>query len=158
MRAASEPYDTVRWSAADKLCAQGELSELSCNERLVLLAGATEGFRDAIGTESRFYHPTGLVASHRSQALYIADSHNHLIRVMNLTDRNVVEQLATDEWDEAIKNALWQNLAFILILVGGLLSGALFLYLSCRFCFVCPLYRKRLDEKRHREMNVGQRM
>ena len=68
----------------------------------MLLAGATEGFRDAIGTESRFYHPTGLVASHRSQALYIADSHNHLIRVMNLTDRNVVEQLATDEWDEVL--------------------------------------------------------
>lgn len=64
----------------------------------------------------------------------------------------------TCSFSQAIKNALWQNLAFILILVGGLLSGALFLYLSCRFCFVCPLYRKRLEEKRHREMNVGQRM
>ena len=46
----------------------------------------------------------------------------------------------------------------ILVTIGGSIGGSLFLYLSCRFCMCCPLYRRKLHEKRVLSMSIGQRL
>ena len=55
----SGPYATVGVAEGDQLCQQGEALGAACNTRLLWLAGASEGLRDGMGTESRYYHPTG---------------------------------------------------------------------------------------------------
>ena len=37
------------------------------------LAGGTEGFRDGVGTQAQFFHPTGLTFDHRTKVIYVTD-------------------------------------------------------------------------------------
>lgn len=37
------------------------------------LAGGTEGFRDGVGKEARFFHPTGLTFDNKRKVIYVTD-------------------------------------------------------------------------------------
>ena len=53
--------------------------------------------------------------------------------------------------------ALRQNLIFIIILCSSTLVLCCLAYLCCRFCSFCPLYQRRLHNKRMNQMSVGVR-
>jgi len=54
-----------------------------------LLAGSRHpGFKDGKGSDARFYEPGGL--SLAGDSLYIADTNNHRIRILNIPSRKVV--------------------------------------------------------------------
>ena len=125
---------------------------------LKLLAGGLTGTRDGMGTVSRFYWPEGLAVDYSTQSVYVADTYNHRIRHLGLTD--VEDPLIKYEptWEETASTVLEHNLQLILVTIGGSIGGSLFLYLSCRFCMCCPLYRRKLHEKRVLSMSIGQRL
>jgi DNA-binding beta-propeller fold protein YncE len=60
------------------------------------LAGerGTSGYVDAAGASARFNAPAGLAIDAAAQELYVADTQNHRIRVVNLKDPFVVETRA----------------------------------------------------------------
>ena len=57
-----------------------------------------------------------------------------------------------------MKTVLEHNLVLILVVVGSSIGASIFVYVSCRFCLCCPLYRRKLHEKRVRSMFIGQRV
>jgi thiol-disulfide isomerase/thioredoxin len=52
------------------------------------VAGSTAGFADGIGAEAQFYEPGGL--SYANGKLYVADTNNHVIRVVEVATKGVV--------------------------------------------------------------------
>ena len=125
---------------------------------LKLLAGGLTGTRDGMGTVSRFYWPEGLAVDFSTQSVYVADTYNHRIRHLGLTDVEdpLVKYVPT--WGETAKTMLGHNLMLILVVIGSSVGGSLFMYVSCRFCICCPLNRRKLHEKRVRSMLIGQRL
>ena len=108
--------------------------------------------------ETRFYHPLGVAADHRTQSLYVADSYNHLIRRVVMTD--IVEEVVEepDTWDEVTQKVIMHNLVLITIIVGGLAVLCVGTFFACRYCFICPVYRRRLHQKFVARMTIGQRV
>ena len=43
------------------------------------LAGGTEGYRDGIGRQAQFFHPTGLTFDHRRKIVYVTDQVSILV-------------------------------------------------------------------------------
>ena len=37
------------------------------------LAGGTEGYRDGVGRQAQFFHPTGLTFDHKRKIVYVTD-------------------------------------------------------------------------------------
>ena len=66
-------------------------------------------------------------------------------------------EVEVEEWYELIARALRQNLVFIIILCSSLLLLGTCTYLMCRYCSFCPLYRRKLHNRRMRSMEIGQR-
>ena len=125
---------------------------------LKLLAGGLTGTRDGMGTVSRFYWPEALAVDYRTQSVYVADTYNHRIRHLGLTDVEDLLVKYVPTWEETARAVLGHNLMLILVVIGSSGGGGLFMYLSCRFCICCPLYRRKLHEKRVRSMFIGQRL
>ena len=88
----------------------------------------------------------------------MADSFNHRIRRLNLADIIEIEEQKMDTPSEAIGNFLFQNLVLLLLIGGGLLGLCIATFLSCRYCFICPVYRRRLHDKFVKRMMIGQRV
>lgn len=44
------------------------------------LAGSTEGYRDGVGRQAQFFHPTGLTFDHKRKIVYVTDQYNHMVR------------------------------------------------------------------------------
>ena len=142
------------------VCAQGVMTATApyeCHPLLVLLAGDTPGFLDGVGIRPRFYRPFGLSVESSTRRVYLADSYNHRVRVLDLTD--VPDEYVEDveEWYEVLARALRQNLVFIIILCGSSLLLCFLAFVCCRYFPVCPLYQKRLHQKRMKSMDIGNR-
>ena len=112
---------------------------------------------DGMGVRTRFYRPTGLAADYRTRNVYVADAYNHRVRVIELTAIFEAVEDDVEEWHEVLGRAFRQNFIFILIVVGSTLVSVLLVYLCCRFCECCPLYRRRLHKKRMNSMTIGNR-
>lgn len=71
--------------------------DLSGKERVRTLAGSGDlfgfGRKDGLRTDARFQHPLGVALS--GDTLFVADTFNHLIRQVNLTDGKVTTWLGT---------------------------------------------------------------
>ena len=80
------------------------------------------------------------------------------MRLVDLTDVVEVVEEQREEWYELVVRALRQNLVSILVLVGSTILLCCFTYLCCRCCALCPLYQRRLHEKRMKSMEIGSRM
>lgn len=153
-------------------CAQGVDSSLAqaagtvCHGTLLWLAGNVAGHHDGVGINTQYHRPYGLAATYRASSgstrayarLYVADSVNQRVRVIELTDivAAVVDEL--DPWLIVIAKVAYSNLMLILIVIGGLCVTGCFLYLVCRYCFMCPLYRKRWHARRLDSMMYGTRV
>jgi DNA-binding beta-propeller fold protein YncE len=129
----------------------------ACHPRLALLAGSTPGFLDGMGINTRFYRPAGLTVDYVTQTMYVADAFNHRVRMIDLTD--VIDEIVedTEEWYEVASRALRENFVFLLLLSGSTVFLCCCCYLLCRFCSLCPLYQRRLHDKRMRSMDIGMR-
>lgn len=55
------------------------------------LAGGTEGFRDGVGKEARFFHPTGLTFDNKRKVIYVTDQYNHMVRSITAVGTTVVD-------------------------------------------------------------------
>ena len=132
-------------------------ADASCHPRLRLLAGSTPGMLDGMGVRTRFYRPRGVSIDHTKQRVYVADSYNHRVRAILLTDvpDEVVEE--KEEWYQWFARALRQNLVFILVLVGSTLGFCCCTYAICLQCSFCPVYQRRFHEKTLRTMAIGSR-
>ena len=110
-----------------------------------------------MGVRTRFYRPRGLAVDYVTRSIYVADSYNHRIRVMLMTD--VPDEVVVDveEWYELVLRALRQNFIFILILVSTSLCFCCSSWVCCRFCSLCPLYQRRRHERIMRTMEIGSR-
>ena len=128
-----------------------------CHPQLALLAGSTPGHLDGMGINTRFYRPTGLAVEYLRRALYVADSYNHRIRVIDLEDIPDEVVVDTEEWYELVARAFQQNLLFIIILCSSVLLLCCLAYLCCRFCSLCPMYQRKLHGSRMKAMEVGSR-
>ena len=112
---------------------------------------------DGMGVRTRFYRPRGLALDPSTQSLYVADSYNHRVRLVGLTDV-LEEDEETDETPlERVGRALQQNFVFILSCVLGSLGLALVILACCRYFPLCPMAQRRLHEKRLRTMQMGSR-
>merc|ERR1711939_334483 len=71
-----------------EVCGQGvpPTEGMECHHYLWRMAGNTPGQRDGRGTRSRFYRPSGLAIDDRTRTVYIADTYNHRIRLIDLMD------------------------------------------------------------------------
>jgi sugar lactone lactonase YvrE len=71
----------------------------------VLLAGndANAGFNDAIGSNARFYYPSGMCIDNEGSNLYLAEGYNSVIRRINLQTSNVTTVAGT--YGNLINNA-----------------------------------------------------
>lgn len=129
----------------------------ACHPRLVLLAGSTPGYMDGMGINTRFYNPSGLAVEYLERALYVADTYNHRVRLIDLEDipDEVVE--LREEWYQVLGRAFRQNLIFIIILCSSTLLLCCLVYLICRFCSLCPLHQRRLHKQRMSAMDIGLR-
>lgn len=125
---------------------------------LTLVAGGLPGTRDGMGTVPRFYRPEGVAVDYTTQSVYVADTFNHRIRHVDLTDIEEEVEEYEPTWYEVMKTVLEHNLVLILVVVGSSIGASIFVYVSCRFCLCCPLYRRKLHEKRVRSMFIGQRV
>ena len=123
-----------------------------------LMAGGLPGNRDGMGIVPRFYRPEAISLDWETQSLYIADTYNHRIRLMDLTD--VVEEVEeyVPTWDETARTALEHNLVLIVVVIGSTIGAVLLTFLCCRFFCLCPLYKRKLHEKRMHTMSFGSRV
>lgn len=141
------------------ICPQGVAAGAGqeCDPQLARLVGSTPGFLDGMGARTRLYQPRGLAVDYTTRSVYVADSYNHRVRIVHLTD--IVQEIAVDreEWYELLARALRQNLVFILSLVGSILLLGCLTYACCRCCSLCPLYQRRLHTQRMKSMEIGQR-
>ena len=122
-----------------------------------LMAGDLPGYRNGMGIVPRFYRPGAISLDWETQSLYIADTYNNRIRLMDLTDvvEEVEERVIT--WDETARTALQHNLVLIVVVIGSTIGAVLLTFLCCRFCPFLPLYKKKLHEKRMHTMSFGTR-
>ena len=131
----------------------------SCHPSLLLLGGSvtTPGQLDGMGSTTRFFRPTAIAVDHTTQNAYVADSHNHVIRWFDMTDEAEEVEEYVPEWHETMGRALWENLAFIMIVIGGILFCIICNILCCRYFEFCPWKRKRIHRGRLKAMQIGQR-
>lgn len=55
------------------------------------LAGGTEGFKNGIGKQARFFHPTGLTFDNKRKIIYVTDQYNHMVRSITAVGTTVVD-------------------------------------------------------------------
>ncbi|XP_078368431.1 NHL repeat-containing protein 2-like isoform X2 [Oculina patagonica] len=55
------------------------------------LAGGTEGYRDGVGKQAKFFHPTGLTFDHKRKIIYVTDQYNHMVRSITGVGSTVVD-------------------------------------------------------------------
>ncbi|KAJ7380531.1 hypothetical protein OS493_008997 [Desmophyllum pertusum] len=55
------------------------------------LAGGTQGYRDGVGEQAKFFHPTGLTFDHRRKIIYVTDQFNHMVRSISAVGSTVVD-------------------------------------------------------------------
>ncbi|KAL9976693.1 hypothetical protein ACROYT_G014020 [Oculina patagonica] len=55
------------------------------------LAGSTEGYRDGVGKQAKFFHPTGLTFDHKRKIIYVTDQYNHMVRSITGVGSTVVD-------------------------------------------------------------------
>jgi hypothetical protein len=60
----------------------------------LVAGGEQEGYRDGAFVTARFNHPIGMAFNETADKLYVADSGNHRIRVIDLKNNNDVQTLA----------------------------------------------------------------
>jgi len=146
--------------SANTVCAQGVAAAEGevCHPTLRLLAGSTPGLLDGMGVRTRFYRPRGLAVDPTTRSVFVADSYNHRVRLLGLEDVLTAEEADEEAPMELLGRALRQNFIFILWMVSGSLGLACLTYTCCRFCSFCPLYQRKLHEKRMRAMNMGSRV
>ena len=110
-----------------------------------------------MGVRARFYRPRGIALEYATRRLYVADSYNHRVRVLDLTD--IPDEFVEDieYWYDLILRALRENLIFIIILTSSTLGLCSCTYVVCRYCELCPLYQRKLHGKRMASMNLGRR-
>ena len=89
--------------------------------------------------------------------MYVADSYNHRVRMIDLKDVPDEVVVETETFTELVARAIRENFMFIVLLVGGIIFGTTFTYCCCRCCSFCPLYQKRLHRKRMNSMKIGNR-
>ena len=145
------------------VCAQGvvnpENPAKECHPELALLAGSNvPGVLDGMGIRTRFYRPSGVTVEYRTRRAYVADSYNHRLRVIDLTDIPDIVEEDIEEWHELFLRALRQNLVFIIILTSSTIGLCCCTYIICRYCSLCPLYQRKLHQKRMKSMHIGQRV
>ena len=99
-----------------------------------------------------------MVADHTTQNVYIADSYNHQIRRIDLTDRKDIIVEKHDSFWETLGKILHHNLMLITIVVIGTAVGCCCCYMVCKRCFLCPLYQQLLHEHRVATMRYGERL
>ena len=58
---------------------------------------------------------------------------------------------------ETARTALEHNLMLIVVVIGSTIGAMLLTFLFCRFCLFCPLYKKKLHQKRMHTMSFGTR-
>ena len=76
--------------------------------------------------------------------------------VLTQSEAEEVEEYVP-EWHETMGRALWENLAFIMIVIGGILFCIICNVLCCRYFEFCPWKRKRIHRGRLKAMQIGQR-
>jgi len=147
--------------AATDICPQGveptAASGEICHPTLRLLAGSTPGMLDGMNTRTRFYRPRGLSIDPTTRHVYIADAYNHRVRLLALEDVMTVDEQEDETPIDRMGRALRQNFVFILSLVGGSLGLTCLTWTCCRYCSLCPVYQRKLHEKRLRTMHMGTR-
>ena len=143
-----------------EVCGQGvpPTEGMECHHYLWRMAGNTPGQRDGRGTRSRFYRPSGLAIDDRTRTVYIADTYNHRIRLIDLMDVPDVIVEDIEYWYEWIGRLLRQNLIFIILLSSSCCCGCCCCWLCCRYCSLCPLYQRRLHKQRIKQMQLGGRV
>ena len=143
-------------------CPQGVGSDAlgageECHPQLELLVGATPGFVDGMGIRARFYRPSGVAVEDITRRIYVADSYNHRIRVLDMEDLIEEVEVYVEQWYEVLVRALRENLFFTVILIASLIIVCCCTYACCRFCTLCPLYQRKLHAKRMTSMEIGNR-
>ncbi|XP_002130106.2 NHL repeat-containing protein 2 [Ciona intestinalis] len=66
-------------------------------------AGSSQGFANGVGLNAQFFHIAGMALDHKRQKMYIADSGNNAIRVMDL-GTNEVSTFSGTHTDKAFKD------------------------------------------------------
>ena len=99
------------------------------------LAGGTEGFRDGVGTQAQFFHPTGLTFDHRTKVIYVTDqvrlyaAHNGHFRIATSLSSKLTRLSA--------KNLIGEQFSVLqieLIFSAGYSRGLFFLVEKEAFC------------------------
>jgi len=149
--------DAAAAAAAAAASSNGSAAVDTAGDGFRLMAGDFPGYRNGMGIVPRFYRPEAISLDWETQSLYIADTYNNRIRLMDLTDfeEEVEERVIT--WDETAQTALQHNLVLIVVVIGSTIGAILLTFLCCRFCLFCPLYKKKLHEKRMHTMTFGTR-
>jgi hypothetical protein len=152
------PYERAV-SAATRVCAHGVDAPEgeTCHPTLRLLAGSTPGLMDGMNVNTRFYRPRGLALDPSTQLLYVADSYNHRVRLIDLTDVVVTGEGRPETDSERMVRAFRQNFAFIIMIIVGGLGFALFTFLCCRYFPLCPWAKERYHQEQLRKMRMGSR-
>lgn len=152
------PYERAV-SAATRVCAHGMDAPEgeTCHPTLRLLAGSTPGLMDGMNVNTRFYRPRGLALDPSTQLLYVADSYNHRVRLIDLTDVVVTGEGRPETDSERMVRAFRQNFAFIIMIIVGGLGFALCTFLCCRYFPLCPWAKERYHQEQLRKMRMGSR-
>lgn len=51
------------------------------------LAGGTEGYRDGVGRQAQFFHPTGLTFDHKRKIVYVTDQVGKILTLFRLSSQ-----------------------------------------------------------------------
>ena len=98
-----------------------------------------------------------MAADHSTQNVYVADSYNHQIRRIDLTDRPDIVVSTQHSFGQTLGKVLEHNLGLITLVVFGSMIFCCVTYLICRTCWVCPVYQRMLHEHRVDSMQWGVR-
>ncbi|XP_048580825.1 NHL repeat-containing protein 2 isoform X2 [Nematostella vectensis] len=74
------------------------------------LVGGSLGFKDGVGLNSKFYHPTGIAYDKENDILYVSDHYNHVIRAVKVSERVVTTLAGTGR--EGLKDGQGDQAAF----------------------------------------------
>ena len=131
---------------------------VECDGQLRLLGGERSAGCNGKGSATRFYRPRGIAIDQANQSVYVADSYNHQIRWIALTDIQENQISRSDSFVETTGKVFTHNLMLILIIVMSISLGCCCTYLVCRTCFLCPLYQRKLHKQRITTMRWGERV
>ena len=73
---------------------------------------------------------------------------------------DIIEEVVQEEdpLDVVVRKIFTHNLVLILVAVGGAIGAGIGAGVCCRFCFLCPLHRRKLHERRLKSMEYGLRV